>query len=97
MAIITAFKRISDQLTQPLKKSVGRIMPVDKLSGHINQDGIHANHPEEEGPSTISQYINDIIKCSQQDHADPSRMQYKRTAPKILVDGKEKVPALPQD
>src|SRR5882757_7468352 len=57
---------VAYQLNEPLKKSFGGIIPVDETTGHIDHDGVHADHREKESPFVISQDIDDIVESSQQ-------------------------------
>src|SRR5436190_18642775 len=58
---------ISNPLPQPFEKTIGCVLPVNKVSGHIDQYGIHADHFKIECPLFITLYINEIIKNRQQD------------------------------
>ena len=54
--------RISYELSQPVEKAIGCVLPVDEMSGNINQDGIHSDHLKEKGPFFIAQDIYNIIE-----------------------------------
>jgi len=79
-------------LSEPVKKSVGSVCPVDKSSGHIDQNGIHSYHFKEECPAFITQDINNVIEQGQQKQADSSYIQYKRTGPQIFIDREKSNP-----
>ena len=55
---------ISNPLTQPFEKPIGCVFPVNKVTRHIDQYGIHADHFKIECPFFITAYIYDIIKQS---------------------------------
>ena len=58
---------ISNPLTQPFEKTIGCVFPVNKMTRHIDQYGIHADHFEIERPFFVTPHIDEVIKNRQQD------------------------------
>ena len=53
---------VSNALTQPFEETIGCVFPVNKMTGHVDQDRIHADHLKIECPFFITLYINEVIK-----------------------------------
>jgi hypothetical protein len=61
--------RVADQLKQPLEKALIGIIPTDKMTGNIDQDGVHADDFEKEGPLFIAQDVDYVVKKGHQQQA----------------------------
>ena len=60
---------IADQLKQPLKKALIGIIPADKMSRNIDQDGVHSDNFEKERPLFIAQDVDYVVKKGHQQQA----------------------------
>jgi len=57
---------IPNPLTQPFEEPVGCVFPVNEMTRHIDQYGIHADHFKIECPFFVPLHINEIIKNRQE-------------------------------
>ena len=85
---------ISNQLPEPVEKAIGTVFPVYKMAGNVYQNGVHADHFEEESPSLVTQDINHIIEQRHQQQADSTHVQNKGACPQVFIDREIKVPDL---
>lgn len=58
---------VPNPLTQPFEKAIGCVFPVNKMTGHIDQNRIHADHFKIKRPFFITLHVNQVIKNRQQD------------------------------
>ena len=56
---------IADPLAKPFEEAIGRVLPVNKPTRHVDQYGIHTDHFKIECPFFIASYINNVIKNRQ--------------------------------
>src|ERR1700722_5011130 len=87
---------IGDNLLYPMKEAVGCIVPVDDMTGDIDQDGVHADHHKKESPFLIPPDIDHVVEERQQQQADPAYIEHKGACPQILIDRENGIPGQPQ-
>ena len=64
---------------------VGRVEADDAL-GHVDSDGIHPDHREEERRATPAAHVNQPVEEREQREGDSARDQHEARRPELLVD-----------
>ena len=65
---------VANELKQPVKEGGVGMFPIDKVGRHVNEDRVHADDFEKEGPFYVSLYVDDVVKQRHQQQTYPTHI-----------------------
>src|ERR1043166_870531 len=82
----------SQVCAEPCEQGAADGLEGNNIRGYVGDDGVHAEHDEEEGPAPVALYIDHVIEQGQQQETPAARPQHHGAGPDVLDDREFKTP-----